>query len=67
MPITSTTTGTVGGNIVTLNNTDYVATVENYQCTIELAVDEHDVIKHFDWRGNLGGCANWARRLKPAT
>lgn len=32
-------------------------------CTVQVSVDSHDVITSYQWNGNNGGCANFARRI----
>lgn len=32
-------------------------------CTIQVSVDDHDVIQSYQWNGNNGGCAPFARRI----
>jgi hypothetical protein len=67
VPITDTTTGHVGSVPIAATTTSYVPTVENLHCEIELAVGANNIIKHWEWRGNMGACAGWANRLKPET
>lgn len=32
-------------------------------CTIEVAVNDDKIITHYQWNGNNGGCAAFARRI----
>ncbi|MFI4985894.1 MAG: hypothetical protein ACHQF3_00475 [Alphaproteobacteria bacterium] len=67
LPVTSTNTtvGTVGTMPVygTTTSTEWVPV--NYNCTIQIATDADGTMKHYQWSGNMGGCASYARALKP--
>ena len=67
MPMTNTnfTSGSVGGVPVygTTTSTNYVPV--NYNCKIQIATDANDIIKRYQWSGNMGGCARYANALKP--
>jgi hypothetical protein len=67
MPMTNTnfTSGSVGGVPVygTTTSTSYVPV--NYNCKIQIATDANDIMKRYQWSGNMGGCAHYANALKP--
>jgi len=41
-----------------------VVSGNEYQCTLTLQVDEHDIIRKHSADGNLGGCERYIRALK---
>jgi len=49
------------GNIKTLAG-DASSMIE-FQCTIRVFVDHDEKITHYDFKGNVGGCARYAHRL----
>jgi hypothetical protein len=65
LPVTtySTTTGYVGGTSYsgTTANTSYEN--DNFNCTIQIAVDSGGDIIHTQWSGNIGGCMHYSREL----
>ncbi len=67
IPLTSTNTtvGTVGSTPVygTTTSTEWVPA--NYNCTIQIATDDAGTMKRYQWNGNMGGCAQYARALRP--
>ena len=63
LPETNYTTAFVGGQPVTLQNTQFVPTNLNFSCRIRAIVNDQDIIEAWDYRGNQGGCAPYARRL----
>lgn len=63
LPETNYTTGFVAGQPVTLQNTQFVPTNLNFSCRIRAIVNDQDIIESWDYRGNQGGCAPYARRL----
>ena len=69
MPNVSTTTGTgmVGGTPFNYSQTviDGGTTV-NLRCTIRIFYDKDEIITHFDFTGNSGGCAQYAHGLDPS-
>jgi hypothetical protein len=62
-----TTTSTIMGNVGTVPvygtamGTTYVPA--NFNCTIQLGVGPGDIIKNWQWTGNMGGCARYANAL----
>jgi hypothetical protein len=65
MSTTSTTSGMVGSAPVYGTTTSTELVPANFNCKIELAVDSNSIIKNFRYTGNAGGCAAYARALKP--
>jgi hypothetical protein len=63
LPETNYTTGVVGGQLVSLQNTQYVSTDLDFSCRIRVFLDDHDIVQSWDYRGNQGGCAPYARQL----
>lgn len=68
MPTSSTTTGYVQSGNRTAN---YSATTMsstpvtmNFQCHITLQVDSSNVVRRYQYEGNLGGCQPYIRALK---
>lgn len=68
MPTTTTTNGYIG---VGSGLTPYSATTMggtfipvNYTCQITLAVDAREIITHYEYNGNLGGCEPFIKALK---
>jgi len=63
MTTTGTTTGYVNGAPYssTTTSTDYVP--QNYNCTIQIAVDSNGTIVHTQWAGNIGGCMSYSNEL----
>jgi hypothetical protein len=39
------------------------ASMIDFQCTITVFVDKGEKISHYDFKGNVGGCARFAHRL----
>ena len=67
MPMTTTnyTTGMVGTVPITGATTSTEFVPVNYNCSIQIATDSSGTIKNWQWSGNMGGCAHYARALKP--
>jgi hypothetical protein len=63
IPQTTTTTGFAGNVPVMAITTSTSYMPVTYQCTIEVAVDQNDRMKSYQFRGNQGGCAPYANRL----
>jgi hypothetical protein len=65
LPVTTTNTTTAFvGNVPvygTTTNTEFVPA--NFNCTIQLATNSSGTIVHWQWSGNMGGCAQYARAL----
>jgi hypothetical protein len=65
MPVTTynTTSGSINGvpYYGTTSNTNYVP--ENFNCSIQIAVDQNGDIVHTQWAGNLGGCMHYSNAL----
>jgi hypothetical protein len=49
------------GNIKTLAGD--AASMIDFQCMIRVFVDKDEKISHYDFKGNVGGCARYAHRL----
>lgn len=68
MPTTSTTTGYAQSGVRTATfssaTTSAVPMNLNFQCHIALQVDSNNVIRRYQYEGNLGGCAPYIRALK---
>ncbi|MFC7541791.1 hypothetical protein ACFQU2_23080 [Siccirubricoccus deserti] len=66
MPIytPTTTTGFVGTQPVTMTTSTMNMVPVEYACQIRAIVDAEDRITTWDYRGNQGGCAPYARRLR---
>jgi hypothetical protein len=64
MTTTSMTTGYAGSTPVygSTISTQYVRA--NFNCTIQLGTTTDGVIKSWQWQGNMGGCATYARMLR---
>lgn len=68
MPTSTTTTGSVGTGMTyrPFSATTYGGTYVpvNYNCEIILEVDSNDIIKRYQYNGNLGGCGPYIKALK---
>lgn len=68
MPTTTTTYGTVNTNrgFGTYSGTTTGGTFipMNYNCTVILEVDQNDIVRRYQYEGNLGGCASYIDALK---
>lgn len=67
-PTTSTTYGTVStargfGTYSATTNGGYMTPV-NYNCNLTLVVDENEIIRRYQYEGNLGGCQAYIKALK---
>lgn len=63
IPQTSTTTGYVGRTPV-YGTTSYTQVIPvNYNCQIKLVADKGGILKSWEYNGNIGGCAQYIRRL----
>jgi hypothetical protein len=61
---TATTNGYVGSTAYT-GTTGYMASVPvQYQCDIKIAVGPDNIIKSWQYDGNIGGCGAYASALK---
>jgi hypothetical protein len=63
--LSGSTNGYIGTVSINTTTTSMVPITNTYYCSIELAVDSNNRITHYEWRGNMGGCASYANRLKP--
>jgi hypothetical protein len=63
VPTTTTTTGAVGSTPYTGTTTSMHMMPVAYQCVVQLAVNPDGTIKRYQWQGNQGGCAQYARML----
>jgi hypothetical protein len=63
IPTSSTTTGMVGGSLITGTTTGTSFVPVNLNCKIQLATGANGVIKQYQWSGNAGGCSSYARAL----
>lgn len=68
MPTTATTYGTVNTNrgFGSYSGTTTGGTFMpvNYNCNVTLEVDQDDIIRRYQYEGNLGGCERYIRALK---
>lgn len=68
MPSTTTTTGSVGTGLgyrpfsATTTGGTYIPV--SYNCEIVMEVDANDIIKRYQYNGNLGGCEPYINALK---
>lgn len=65
VPTSSYTYGTVGANTpysATTTGGTYVPV--NYNCSIALEVDANEIIRRYQYNGNLGGCGSYIKALK---
>jgi hypothetical protein len=60
-----TTTGRVDRRPFTATTTTTEFLPINEHCTVRMIVDDHDIIRRWDFTGNIGGCENYGKRLKP--
>ena len=73
LPTTSSTTGTMntfglGGNAFGTysgTTTNWIPQVSTYHCTINVEVDDADIILTVEYSGNSGGCKRYAAALRP--
>ncbi|MEQ3745797.1 MAG: hypothetical protein ABNH53_06110 [Henriciella sp.] len=63
-PTTQTTTGYVGGTPFSANTTGYQTNNYNYNCSIKLIVGPDEIVKRWEYQGNIGGCSQYVKRLK---
>jgi hypothetical protein len=65
MPVSmpATTTGWVGTRPVTMTTQQWGMMPVNHSCLIRVVVDDSQIVRAFDYRGNEGGCAPYARAL----
>jgi uncharacterized protein YceK len=70
IPTTSTTNGYVqSGNRFANYSATTTSTTPmtlNFQCHITMQVDTNNIIRRFQYEGNLGGCAPYIRAMKTA-
>jgi hypothetical protein len=68
MPSTTTTTGSIGTGMgyrpfsATTTGGSYIPV--SYNCEIVLEVDSNDIIKRYQYNGNLGGCRQYIQALR---
>jgi hypothetical protein len=71
MPTTSTSTGYVqsGAGVATYTSTtnSSVPVTMNFNCHIALQVGPDNIIRRYQYEGNLGGCAPYINALKSKT
>lgn len=67
VPQTSTTTGYVGNKPVYGTTTSNQLVPVNYNCQIKLVAGPNDVLKSWEYEGNIGGCQSYVGRLKSFT
>ena len=61
---TSTTTGYVGSTPYSGTTGTWGSVAMQYQCDIKIAVGPDNVIKSYQYVGNIGGCGAYASALK---
>jgi hypothetical protein len=64
MMTTSTTTGSVGTVPIYGQTMSTQFVPANFNCTIELGAGPDNIIKSWQWSGNIGGCMQYARALQ---
>lgn len=67
MPQTATTTGYVGSTPVYGTTTYSEAVSVNYSCKIKLISDSNNVLRKWEYEGNIGGCESYINRLNTFT
>lgn len=63
---TATTTGYVGTTPYSGTTSYTSSTTYNYNCTIRVMVDERNIVRRWDYQGNIGGCSQFASMLNRA-
>lgn len=61
---TATTTGYVGATPYSATTGTWGSVAAQYQCDIKIAVGPNNVIKTWQYDGNIGGCSAYASALK---
>ncbi|MFZ7096718.1 hypothetical protein ACOPJQ_02390 [Luteimonas dalianensis] len=65
-PTTSTTSGTVGSTPFNATTTGMQTTSVSYACTVKLIVGPDNLVRRYDFEGNMGGCEGYMQRLHRA-
>jgi hypothetical protein len=64
-PTITTGTGTLDGKSFSYNQySNQASGYSVYECKIRLFVDEDDIVRTYDWNGNLGGCRHYINSLE---
>lgn len=66
-PTTSTTSGTVGSTPFRATTTGMGTTPVSYACTVKLIVGPDNLVRRYDFEGNMGGCEGYMQRLHRAS
>ncbi len=65
VPQSNSTSGYVGSTPFNATTTSTGYMPMTYSCTIRIIVGPDDLVKSWDYNGNLGGCSRYASLLKP--
>jgi hypothetical protein len=63
LPQLNTTYGTIGTTPVYGTSTSTQIVPIHYNCLIKIITDQYDIIKRWEYRGNIAGCEGYINRL----